>query len=77
METRKISVSIPANMIDFIDECVDDRFFQNRSRAISASIELAMNKWRKIRLKYAVAGLNKKEERRLANEFLKAESWPE
>ncbi len=77
MQTRKISVSIQSDMIDFIDQSVREGFFQNRSRAIAASIKLAKDKWRKIRLKYAVSKLNKKEERRLANEFLPGESWPE
>lgn len=77
METRKISVSIQSDMIDFIDRCVKERFFPNRSRAISASIKVAEEKWRKVRLRYAVSRMNKKEEQKLANEFLIGESWPE
>ena len=77
MDTRKISVSIQSDMVDFIDQSVRDGFFQNRSRAVAASIKLAKDKWRKIGLRYAVSKLNKKEERRLANEFLVGESWPE
>jgi Arc/MetJ-type ribon-helix-helix transcriptional regulator len=78
MSTTKVAVTLQADMVKEIDRWVRQGHFANRSRAIQASLAEMMARHKRHRLIQALAKIDPRQERALAEEALTGEArWPE
>jgi len=79
MSTAKIAISLEPTLLDKIDFFINKHLFPNRSRAIQVAIEEKVDRLEKKQLAMECAKLNKKEERKMADEGLSEDLklWPE
>jgi Arc/MetJ-type ribon-helix-helix transcriptional regulator len=79
MPTRKVAITIDAELLEQVDRWVATGEFPNRSRAMQAGLtRLQEDRAKHGSLLRALAKLNPAEERALAEEWLVGEApWPE
>ena len=79
MPKTKVALTLDAHLIEQVDELVERRRFRNRSQAVEAALADKLRRLARTRLATESAKLNPREEKRLADEGLAAESiaWPE
>lgn len=78
MATVKLAVTIDEAVLRDVDRWIEAGDFPNRSRALQAGlVELRARRARRRRLLRELAKIDRREERRLAEEHLRAEApWP-
>jgi Arc/MetJ-type ribon-helix-helix transcriptional regulator len=77
MPKTKVALTIDAHLLDRIDDLVARRRFRNRSQAVEAALAEKLARLARTRLAEETAKLDPSEERRLADEGLAADGWPE
>ena len=77
MPTRKVAISLGADLLSEVDRLVVEREFPNRSRAIETLIQQKLSQRKQNRLIAECAKLDPQEERRLAEEGMDTLEWPQ
>jgi metal-responsive CopG/Arc/MetJ family transcriptional regulator len=77
MAKTKVALTIDAALLNRVDDLVARRRFRNRSQAVEAALAEKLARLARTRLAEEAAKLDPQEERRLADEGLERESWPE
>jgi len=77
MGAAKVAITLEERLLQMVDRWVKEGRYPNRSQAIQAALREKAERWRRTRLADALAKLDVKAERHLADERLVAESWPE
>jgi metal-responsive CopG/Arc/MetJ family transcriptional regulator len=75
MSSAKVAITVDRDLLRVVDRWVAQRHYPNRSQAIQAAVREKMERWRRVRLAVEAAKLNPREERELANEIYKGETW--
>lgn len=74
---QKIAVTLDQTTVAGLDCWVREGKYPNRSRALQAAVNLLMEREKRTRLARELSKLNPREEKRLAEEGLGDESWPQ
>ena len=77
MAKAKVALTIDAELLDRVDALVAQQRFRNRSQAIETALAEKLARLARTRLAEEAAKLDPDEERRLADEGLGADGWPE
>lgn len=79
MATRKIAITLDAELLNSVDELVEQRVYPNRSRAIQEAVEQKLQRLARTRLAEACAQLDPLVEQAMAEEGLDRDvaEWPE
>jgi metal-responsive CopG/Arc/MetJ family transcriptional regulator len=77
MAKTKVAVTIDAALLDRVDDLVATRRFRNRSQAVETALAEKLARLARTRLAEESAKLDPHEERRLADEGLASDTWPE
>jgi len=77
MAKTKVALTIDAQLLDRVDDLVARRRFRNRSQAVEAALAEKLARLARTRLAEEAAKLDPDAERRLADEGLAADKWPE
>ena len=79
MPKAKVAVTLDVDLLEQIDGLVTENQYPNRSRAIEVAVSEKLERLSKGRLARECGKLDRREERALADEGLRAdgESWPE
>jgi len=77
MPKTKVALTIDADLLNRVDDLVARRRFRNRSQAVETALAEKLARLARTRLAEEAAKLDRDEERRLADEGLAAEGWPE
>jgi Arc/MetJ-type ribon-helix-helix transcriptional regulator len=73
---RKIAVTLETETIAELDRWVREGRYSNRSRALQSAVDLLAERGNRRRLARELAKLDRRDERRMADEGLGASSWP-
>jgi Arc/MetJ-type ribon-helix-helix transcriptional regulator len=78
MGAAKVAITIREDLLTEIDRLVSEGKYPNRSRAIQAAVSEKVERLRRRRLDVEARRLDRREERKLAEEGLAAQSetWP-
>jgi metal-responsive CopG/Arc/MetJ family transcriptional regulator len=77
MPKAKVALTLDVDLLERVDTLVARRRFKNRSQAIESALAEKLARLARTRLAEECAKLDPTEERRLADEGLASESWPE
>jgi metal-responsive CopG/Arc/MetJ family transcriptional regulator len=79
MPKTKVALTLDADLVERVDELVARRRFRNRSQAIESALADKLQRLARTRLARESAKLNRRDEKRLADEGLAEDfaSWPE
>ncbi len=79
MKYAKVAISIEESVLKKIDRLVKSKTFESRSQAFQKAVENTLEKVERSRLTKECAKLDKRFERKLANEGLSRdlEEWPD
>jgi len=77
MPKTKVALTLDAALLDRVDDLVARRRFRNRSQAIESALAEKLARLARTRLAEEAAKLDSTEERRLADEGLTRDAWPE
>lgn len=79
MPKTKVALTLDAGLVERVDELVARRRFRNRSQAIESALADKLQRLARTRLARESAKLNRRDEKRLADEGLAEDfaSWPE
>lgn len=77
MPKTKVALTLEAGLVSRVDEQVRRGRFRSRSQAIEAAVADQLARLARRRLAEECAKLNTVEERRMAEEGLGADAWPE
>lgn len=77
MPKTKVALTLEAGLVSRVDEQVRRGRFRSRSQAIEAAVADQLARLARRRLAEECAKLNAVEERRMAEEGLGADAWPE
>lgn len=79
MATRKIAITLDADLLKSVDDLVEQRVYPNRSRAIQEAVEQKLQRLAGTRLAEACAQLDPLVEQAMAEEGLERDvsEWPE
>lgn len=77
MPASKVAITLDREVLRTIDQCVAHGEYPSRSRAIQEGMKVWIARRRRARLAREAAKLDPKEEKALAEEWFKGESWPE
>lgn len=77
MPKAKVALTIDADLLDQVDALVASQRFRNRSQAVEAALAEKLARLARTRLAQEAAKLDPAEERRLADEGISADAWPE
>jgi metal-responsive CopG/Arc/MetJ family transcriptional regulator len=79
MAASKIAITIEKKTLTRLDRLVRERTFPNRSKAIQEALEEKLNKLEKDKLSIECEKLDRREEKKLAEEGFAVEKdqWPE
>jgi Arc/MetJ-type ribon-helix-helix transcriptional regulator len=75
--TKKIAVTLDEQTVADLDRWVREGRYPNRSRALQSAVDQLTRHDRRTRLARELAKLDPKEEKRLAEEGIGADAWPE
>jgi Arc/MetJ-type ribon-helix-helix transcriptional regulator len=73
----KVAITLDEKTVKEVDRWVREGRYPNRSRAVQAALDELRRRQRRSRLAAEAAKLNLAEERRIAEEGLGDEAWPE
>lgn len=77
MPKTKVALTLEASLVGRVDEQVRRGRFRSRSQAVEAAVADQLARLARRRLAEECAKLNPVEERRMAEEGLGADAWPE
>ena len=79
MSTAKVAITLDENLLKRLDRLVENRLFENRSRAIQEAVSEKLARLERSRLSRECAKLDRKFEQNMAEEGLSVEvgEWPE
>ncbi|MBT9587546.1 CopG family transcriptional regulator [bacterium] len=77
MAARKVAITLDERVLGEVDRMVSQQEFPSRSRAIESLVSQKLRERNRSRLAEECARLDPKEEKRLADEGLTVDSWPE
>jgi Arc/MetJ-type ribon-helix-helix transcriptional regulator len=77
MPKTKVALTIEADLLDRVDDLVARRRFRNRSQAFESALAEKLARLARTRLAEEAAKLDPLEERRMADEGLANDKWPE
>jgi metal-responsive CopG/Arc/MetJ family transcriptional regulator len=77
MPKTKVALTIEADLLDRVDDLVARRRFRNRSQAVESALAEKLARLARTRLAEESAKLDPVEERRMADEGLASDTWPE
>ena len=77
MPKTKVALTIDAALLERVDDLVARRRFRNRSQAVETALAEKLARLARTRLAEEAAKLDPDEERRLADEGLASDGWPE
>ncbi len=69
MPTPKIAITMEVHLLEALDACVREGVHPNRSKAIQEAVRQMLRRWKRKRLRAALALLDPGEEQRIADEF--------
>jgi Arc/MetJ-type ribon-helix-helix transcriptional regulator len=73
---RKIAITLEQSTVAELDRWVREGKYPNRSKALQSAVELLSDRQKRTRLARELAKLDPVEEKRLAEEGLRAQEWP-
>ncbi len=77
MPKTKVALTLDADLLNRVDDLVARQRFRNRSQAIESALAEKLARLARTRLAEESAKLDPSEERRLADEGLASDAWPE
>lgn len=79
MSSTKVAITIEEDLLSRLDRLVAEHRFPNRSQAIQTAVREKLERLERSRLALECAKLDPREERKLADEGLRADlaEWPE
>lgn len=77
MPAAKVAVTIDADLLRDLDRLVEEKTFPNRSKAVQEALAEKLLKIKRDRFEAECAKLDPAEEKRLAEEGMEIEEWPE
>jgi metal-responsive CopG/Arc/MetJ family transcriptional regulator len=77
MPKAKVALTIDAALLERVDDLVATHRFRNRSQAVETALAEKLARLARTRLAEEAAKLDPDEERRLAEEGLAGDTWPE
>ena len=77
MPKTKVALTLDTELLDRLDHLVARQRFRNRSQAIETALAEKLARLARTRLAEECAKLDPVEERRMADEGLASEKWPE
>jgi metal-responsive CopG/Arc/MetJ family transcriptional regulator len=79
MPKTKVAVTVDAGLLRHVDALVAEHRFASRSQAVESALADTVTRIKRTRLARECAKVNRRDERALADEFLRAsvETWPE
>lgn len=77
MPKTKVALTIDADLLGRVDELVATQRFRNRSQAVESALAEKLARLARTRLAEEAAKLDPAAERRLADEGLASDAWPE
>lgn len=75
MGAAKVAITLDPRLLKVVDRWVAQGRYPNRSQAIQAALREKMERWRRTRLSEECLKLDPKEERALAEEKLRGDTW--
>lgn len=75
MPTAKVAITMEIGLLKTVDRLVAQGRYANRSQAIQTAVRENMAQWKRTRLADALRKVNPKEERELADERMKGDTW--
>lgn len=75
MSAAKVAITVDRELLKIVDRWVAQGQYPNRSQAVQAALREKMERWRRVRLATEAAKLDPKEERAMADEVYKGETW--
>ena len=76
MPSAKVAITVDQKLLKIVDRWVAQGRFPNRSQAIQTALREKQDRWSRVRLAEELTKLDKKEERRLADERMGGDTWP-
>ena len=77
MPKAKVALTIDSALLERVDDLVARRRFRNRSQAVETALAEKLTRLARTRLAEEAAKLDPVEERRLADEGLAGDAWPD
>jgi Arc/MetJ-type ribon-helix-helix transcriptional regulator len=75
MGAAKVAITLDRRLLRMVDRWVAQGRYPNRSQAIQAALRDQADRWSRARLAEESARLDPKEERALAEESLRGDTW--
>ena len=75
MPTAKVAITMEKDLLKTVDRLVSQGKYANRSQAIQSAVRENLVHWKRTRLSEALKRVNPREERELAEERLKGDTW--
>ncbi len=77
MSAAKIAITLDERLLRVIDRWVKQGRYPNRSKAVQAAVADKIERWNRTRLAAELEHLDANEERALADESIKGDTWLE
>ncbi len=77
MGAAKVAITLDESLLRIVDAWVTQGRYPNRSQAIQAAVREKLERWKRARLTEELEKLDPREERKLADERLRGETWGE